>query len=955
MPKFIYGSSNIPIEKIPFIVGFTGPTGSIGSTGPTGNPGLTAFGNTGPTGSNIQNLIYTQDKTINHYYDDGSIITSSSKIQGLTGYANLKVQGISLDFSIPNIIKDDLNDQQYYDFINGITYTIDKITFRNISTNSNPFVQIEYSEDNKAIEVSYNLINVGILDLDGGSEGELVQNLLGNTQRGITGSFYKKETQSIDAQTSNVAQRLLGLTHENLTDYVKYWWIDHSEGNHFYLTPSFTEISTANPRYVLALKKPSNTNNSQSITVVIPPGNNSNVPVEYLTFFEKPSFSNWSYENVYPVVWPLDDVPCLPTTNSYTFINFVSIGSSWYGSIIGYGVVNLNTNTINIVNRDSTSTNIYHCQQNFTLLSSISNDKFGKQLGITSGVCCTSGCTGQDSLNDTCDGYFIPGITFGVSATFCDALGACCLEDSKNSKFSCETLKYCECADIANNSGLKFVWNPFVGNKQSCLDYDCELSFNKTGACCDGRGNCSITTKENCNGFFQGIGTKCSTNSGLSICYGGTGGCCDSGITCENNVSGKLCIENNKTYFGDATSCNTFPCSAKTISCFDVVDGKSLKIGDIYEDGIVVGIFNPNQQECFGNTIFSENIDSTFKNLTEGHENETQCVKYKTTYDYSGFGFTGSNLCDSNSDSYIMLMSLHPITLNDSNEIINFSNSAKKFEFIWNNGGNGWGPLLNPYSRKISEYSVDNLQYKEGYIYDYDVEETKNNLNTYSFFDCGFIRKEENADTWLQNRSNISFNGKWTRNFGLLNTIRLLNAEYAYHGGLTGSNFTQTSYVPTQASSNMSAARAISLYNKKYPVSNQYTSDWYIPSYDELAYIAYNCLTTSENNINAKLLQNSGTPMDGWYWSSTGSFDFTKNEMILNHPSGLTHGSVAWAIKFNSDGIETEFSTVKSDRTKNTYKIRPIKLLRCDKKYHSNNSSFNKYWRLIGLSEEEIT
>lgn len=953
MQKFIYGSSNLPIEKIPFIIGSTGPTGSTGSTGPTGNAGATAYGNTGSTGPSIQDIIYDSDKKLNHYYDNGAILKSLFKIQGLTGYAYLRVEGTSLDISVPNIVKQDLNDQIYYDIEQGITYTIDKVTFRNISTNSDPYITINYSEDNKSIDVSYSLINIGFVDLQSGTQGELIQNVLGNVQRGITKSSYTASTQSIDTQTSNVAQRFLGITHDNLTNYVKLWWIDHTQGNHFYLHPTTIQSGTNNPRYIINLKTPENPNNSHSLTVIIPPGNNSSIPVEFLMSNE-PITSNWEYKS--PVNWSLSDIPCLPTTaNSYTFINFVSIGGIWYGNIIGYGLTNLDNKSIKIINKDPNSINIYHCQENYTLLSSIINPNYGINFGITTGVCCTQNCLVQDSIDGMCDGYFISGITYAAGITFCNSLGACCLQDLKNNKISCQELKYCDCSSIAQSSGLNFVWNPFNGLKQTCADFDCSSAFGELGACCDGRGNCIQTTKENCTGFYQGNGTKCSTSSGVSICYGGTGGCCDSGITCENNIFGKDCISNNKTYFGDGSSCEKFTCASKAIPCFDVVDGTSLKIGDVFDNGIVVGIFNANNQECFGNTVFAESIDSSFKNLVEGYEKETNCSKYKSSYDYCGFGFTGNNLCDTNSDSYIVLMSLHPITLNSNNEVINFTNTAKKFEFIWNNGANGWGPLLNPYSRKISEYSIDNLQYKEGYIYDYTIEETKNNLNTYSFLDCGFIRKNENPDTWLQNRSNVSFNGKWTRNFGLLNTARLINAEYAYHGGLTGSNFTQSSYTPVESSSNMSAGRAISLYNKKYPTTNEYISDWYIPSYDELAFIAFNCLNTSENNINAKLLQSEGTPMDGWYWSSTGSFDFNKNEMILNHPSGLTHGSVSWAIHFNSDGTEENFKTKKANRIENTFKIRPIKLIRCDKKYHSNNSILNKYWRVVKLSEEEIT
>jgi hypothetical protein len=147
----------------------------------------------------------------------------------------------------------------------------------------------------------------------------------------------------------------------------------------------------------------------------------------------------------------------------------------------------------------------------------------------------------------------------------------------------------------------------------------------------------------------------------------------------------------------------------------------------------------------------------------------------------------------------------------------------------------------------------------------------------------------------------------------------------------------------------------LSLFNREYEETNEFISDWYIPSYDELAYIAKNCVNDSVNNINAKLLQNGGTPLDGWYWSSTGTFDGTTYEYVLNHPSGLTHGSMAWAISFNSDGNAEQFKTKKAHRTENKYKVRPIKIIRCDKSFYANNSPNNKYWRISRFDENIIT
>ena len=379
-------------------------------------------------------------------------------------------------------------------------------------------------------------------------------------------------------------------------------------------------------------------------------------------------------------------------------------------------------------------------------------------------------------------------------------------------------------------------------------------------------------------------------------------------MTCENNVYGPDCISNNKTYFGDGTECIDYDCRVKGIPCFDIVSGETLKFGDVYQNAMVCGIFNPNGSECLGNSIFGSNQTLTYTDLTEDLETETTCTPYKSVYDFIGYGFTGDELCDKDSDSYIMLMSLHPVTVNSNNEIIEYTGlTGDNTDFIWSHGGNYWGPLLKPFIGVVSELSNDKLVYKEGYVYNYNDENTKNNLTISSFIDCGFVRKNNDPQSWLENNPNNSFNGKWFRNYGLMNTIRMVNAEYAYYFGLTGSNFTTSTYTPS--TSEITSARALALFNKEYEETNDFISDWYIPSYDELAYLAKNCVNDTNNNINAKLLQNGGTPLDGWYWSSTGTFDGSSDEYILNHPDGLTHGTMAWAIKFDSDGISEEFKT----------------------------------------------
>jgi hypothetical protein len=125
-------------------------------------------------------------------------------------------------------------------------------------------------------------------------------------------------------------------------------------------------------------------------------------------------------------------------------------------------------------------------------------------------------------------------------------------------------------------------------------------------------------------------------------------------------------------------------------------------------------------------------------------------------------------------------------------------------------------------------------------------------------------------------------------------------------------------------------------------------SDWFIPSHDELAFIANSCIKEdSDENINVKLMLSSGTPLYDWYWSSTGSFG-SSDSPTINGNKDLTQGSVAWAIKFDSDGNQDNFMVKKRNRITEKCNLRLIRMIRCDAQYNT------KYWRLLKLNEKDI-
>jgi len=136
---------------------------------------------------------------------------------------------------------------------------------------------------------------------------------------------------------------------------------------------------------------------------------------------------------------------------------------------------------------------------------------------------------------------------------------------------------------------------------------------------------------------------------------------------------------------------------------------------------------------------------------------------------------------------------------------------------------------------------------------------------------------------------------------------------------------------------------------------NTRLSDWFIPSHDELSFIASKCILNDEFNLNTSLFRENFIPITGWHWTSTGAFDESKGftlgvgEGIINPNSqGTTAdpGTLAWAINFNINGDESEFLVAKKNRTHNKYKVRPIRLLRCDGQYATGGSENKKIWNI---------
>ena len=165
-------------------------------------------------------------------------------------------------------------------------------------------------------------------------------------------------------------------------------------------------------------------------------------------------------------------------------------------------------------------------------------------------------------------------------------------------------------------------------------------------------------------------------------------------------------------------------------------------------------------------------------------------------------------------------------------------------------------------------------------------------------------------------------------------------------------------------------------------------SRWYVPSIDELAFIANAC-RSSTNNLQQKIANANGVRIgdtriqaNGWVWSSTASFDegITKQFLQANNTTPIpqndptftgTTGSSnptyvtnkftkAWAIKFDPTTpapIDTNFKVKKADNYGEFYELRPVRLIRCDQNYYDNNDDTaqrNAFWNVPRISISAI-
>lgn len=896
--SYIY---SLDIES--FRQGLVGPTGSTGATGPVGPAGPGITGPKGPTGATLLNITIAEDKTFVFYFSDNTTISSNEAIIGADGYSKIKILGVSLASFSP--LSNSLTNATY-----GSDFPVDRLIFKGFSSASPPYIRINYINDN-TIQINYDAINVGFIGISGGTLGNILQNLPGQNQAGITSTQYDEDENSIVIQHKNIQEGLVIVNPVAMNSSFVYWKIDPSQGTIFHIKPNNTTLNTNSEvnGYVFFIKRPSYGTLSKGLTIqfdsTFARGSNKIYYVIYDDDTDIDSgitFGNLFYErfDVAGIEWQNDSYFC--PNLSYNALNLISFGGRYLAIPVQYSSQSASSNQ----------------KIDSSILSEVCypyEDRTPTQDFFIGGLCCPSDCnlSAYESMSGGCTGYFIPTKRI-TNASLCTRKGSCCIETSTNT-YTQNELTYCQCAASANSN--QFIFHPFEGLKTNLdwfvCDENCFTENSNFGACCDGLGNCDYYSKNVCDNnryFFQGVGVKCKPNptSNLNICAGGSGGCCDSGVTCSDGYTASQCLTENKSYLGDQKYCQSFNCSPDSISCSQTIPGISeLKQGDEYAGGIVAGIFDLNNSTVFGNESFS-NIDdiTTFTDIINFNTSEDASKNYTIKYDFTGYGFDKLySQRQTKSDKFIMIVAKEDIEIDSSTQ------------FLWSKNQVCWGRLLNPFSNLPEEITSDaNFNLQEGKV-------QLNSLVPFTF-SLPSIRTSGDSLQWLASQPTSGYNGKWRRNYGLYNTHRIVTSKLIYPEDNT---ITDTTIY-----------KAIVQYNIHNPATSLRESSWFIPSHDELAFISYLTRETIDFNLNSSLLLSGYSQLNGEYWTSTGAYSY--NDMNTSQ----TKGSMAWIHIINAERPENNYSIV-SNRT-NKYKVRPIKLIRCDGSYPSPGDETYKLWRI---------
>jgi len=309
---------------------------------------------------------------------------------------------------------------------------------------------------------------------------------------------------------------------------------------------------------------------------------------------------------------------------------------------------------------------------------------------------------------------------------------------------------------------------------------------------------------------------------------------------------------------------------------------------------------------------------------------------------------------------------------------------------------------------------------------------------------CGDLGCEQSpySRTLLGRRSSFTRNtGFWSRNWGIYNCCRLFGSDVSEYflrsgnglGGAPGTSpfaglktrygatgydgFTASFFHNGTSTAKTTIAEATSTYNRYYyptetvGLTYPQVSRWYVPSIEELAFIAKQCLPPASQTVPGIDLQprlvnyngpNTGIAIGdgalgatGWVWSSTGAFDQGATRQYIQATGGVpyTNGPAeeeilisdprysqiqnaqftkAWAFNFppytpgsnypNTPQPPTGFNVKKADDFNDRYEVRLVRMIRCDQQYHTNKATQintsellrNRVWMVPRLTDGAI-
>ena len=990
--------------------GATGSTGPTGPTGATGITGASMIGIPGSTAIYIQDGNLHQIFHGYNFHGDpiggytggfvvktlvkGPTGNSVSRIDGGNTYGGMADSGYEIPAGGATVFKS-------REDVNVITIKAIEVTGDSL--------QLTDNTETGEINIHYDRGNFGYLNTQSSSGvGSLVGTDQGQPVRlhGFTGASYDNLLNAIDVKVKSYKEKSKFLTvGDGDYDIKKQGDTTIYSGT---INPNVAKVFTLDMRQNLDIGFTGPLQISFSNASFGYTGNNiSGIPSEGKTNLGK-AFTlvvHGATNSAYPLdrfinaTWPLDKAPCFSGgTDIFNFFwlpcetrgNICANGASWHGNVVQW---KSQSNEID----NLTDNNPFWChgvsgyrnrnmyvpgEQNYYGIELDSSGKTG-----ATGACCLGNSECVHTTEEKCFGYFVGcGSTCGSSTeSVCFEKGPCCTYNTDTKEVDCSEQTIDSCI---NYSDFLNIETTFGGTGNKCVDVDCFAASEYSGACCDGFGNCELLTEEECESlgrFFHGEGIPCTKTYGnniIEICSGGTGSCCE-GETCNDGVTFKTCADAGNRYGGDRSKCCSIDCVSDEFGARSSgVEALNLIPGDLYAGGMVVGIYRPHGGNVFGHKSFGKDSTAQWTELIVGGTGSTTDdgtigASYRSKFDFHGYGFTSEKGCsefnnldildhETRVDAYYIITALSPLAVTGDREVVLLQDyPSATAEFYWGNRGSSWGPIYNQDTEQYNDLNADyknKFSLNEGYWYDQVMgEPSLINLPFNTYTTCSKARRlGSDGVSKLITKPSQSANGFWYRNYGFHNNLRIISADNALSQGYNGTNDTYTTaqFGPGLTADYISAFRIARLYDDRLNgttgASDGLTgenipevSSWYIPSHDELGFIAENCISGNDYNfnLNSYLLANGGSAYEGWYWTSTGSFDETKGftggtgeGVMVSSNSGATAdpGTLAWAMKFDIGGNKDRFLVGKKNRTHNTYQVRPIRMIRCDGKYSSD-------------------